>query len=129
MIEVLHASPQLFDVEAVRDRQLMWNLRFFHTLDTRRRWTLLKQTLELGQRRLGAGDHDLNGPIAQVSGVATQSQRCCPSPDPPPEPHSLHPTVDQEPRRSHATPFPLPLPLPLVGPAPRAGDATKRRPP
>jgi len=105
----------------------MWNLRFFHTLDTRRRWTLLKQTLELGQRRLGAGDHDLNGPIAQVSGVATQSQRCCPTPDPPPEPHSLHPTVDQA--EVTPTPSPLPLPLPLVGPAPRAGDATRRRPP
>src|SRR5207245_2429912 len=103
----------------------MWNIVFFHTRDLRHCRTSPECELELPERLIGAFSQHFDGAVGQVLGPASQPEPVCRLPDEPSEPHTLHPAVNDEPRRGHGSvlppsppPSPPPPPPPLPPPAP-----------
>src|SRR5439155_22835769 len=115
-------TSQLLDIKTVRNRNLMWNLRFFHAFHLRRGRALGQQALEVHQRPVRAFRDHLHRPIAEVASQPTEAQTRCLSPHPPAEPHALDATVHEEALRGPPAPT-------LGGPAPPADGTTKCRPP
>src|SRR5439155_2579134 len=92
------ATSQLLDIKTVGNRNLMWNLRFFHAFDLRRGRALGQQTLEVHQRPVRPFREHLHPPIAEVARNPTEAQTRRLSPHPPAEPHALDATVPEETR-------------------------------
>src|SRR5947199_10674125 len=99
----------------------MWNIVFFHTSDLRHCRTSPECELELPERLIGAFSQHFDGAVGQVLGPASQPEPVCRLPDEPSEPHTLHPAVNDEPRRGHGSvlpPSPPPPPPPRRPPFP-----------
>src|SRR2546428_11260930 len=93
----------------------MWNIVFFHTSDLRHCRTSPERELELLERLIRAFRQHFDGAVGQVLGPASQPEPVCRLPDEPSEPHTLHPAVNDEPRRGHGSVLP-PSPPPPPGP-------------
>src|SRR5437667_3218827 len=110
----------------------MWNIVFFHTRDLRHCRTSPECELELPERLIGAFSQHFDGAVGQVLGPASQPEPVCRLPDEPSEPHTLHPAVNDEPRRGHGSvlpPSPPPPPPPSPRPPPPRPPAPRPPPP
>src|SRR5205807_7882344 len=113
-------ASQLFDIEVVREHELMWNIASFHMFDLRMRRPLLEHAPELLECLRCPGGAHFHGAVAQIAYEAAQTSPLRFPQHEPAEPHSLYPAVHEEPQGDHSRG------LTPAAPATRAAGTTRR---